>query len=98
MNNLLLNLLPTIATVFLTVAYLPQIIHTFKSKKVEGISLNFWIILNIALTLMLVNATVIMVKFGTWGYFLTECINEGLAFVMLVMVLKYKEKSKNAVS
>lgn len=97
MDNILLNLLPSIATVFLTIAYLPQIIHTFKTKKVDGISLNFWLILNVALILMLTNAIVIFIKFGTWGYMVTEILNEGLAFVMLIMVLKYKD-NKDAVS
>jgi uncharacterized protein with PQ loop repeat len=91
MSNFLLNLLPTIATVFLTLCYLPQIFRTYKTKDVQSMSLSFWILLNLALTCLLINAIVIFIKFGTWGYALTETLNEGLAFVMLIMVIKYKK-------
>lgn len=88
----LLNYLPTIATVFLVAAYIPQVVKTYRTKNVEGISLQFWLLINIALTCLLINATVIFIKFGTWGYMVTEIFNEGLALVMLIMVIKYRKK------
>lgn len=88
----LLNGIASVATVFLTVAYIPQIIQTFRTKNVDGISLQFWILLNIALTLLLINAAVVFATTGVWGYLVTEILNESLAFVMLVMVMKYRRK------
>lgn len=92
LTKILLDYLPIAATVFLTVCYLPQIIKTYRTKDVSGISLPFWVFLNVALSLMLVNSIVIFIEFGTWGYMVTEILNEGLAFVMLVMVLRYKKR------
>lgn len=99
MSGFLLDIVPTIATVFLVAAYIPQVIKTYRTKDVTGVSLPFWMLINVALTLLLINAITIYVKFGTWGYLVTEIFNEGLAFVMLVMVLKYrnKENAKEAV-
>ena len=92
MEQFLLNILPTIATVFLVVAYVPQVVQTFKTKNVEGISLSFWVLINLALTFMLINATKIFFMTGAWGYMVTEIFNEGLALVMLIMVIKYRNK------
>lgn len=94
MEQLLLNLVPTLATVFLVTAYVPQVVQTYKTKNVEGISLSFWVLINIALTLMLINATKMFMVTGAWGYMVAESFNEGLAFVMLVMVIKYRKKKE----
>jgi uncharacterized protein with PQ loop repeat len=90
------NGIASLATFFLVIAYIPQVVRTFKMKEkgVEGISLQFWVLINVALTLLLINAIVVFVKYGTYGYMITETFNEGLAFVMLVMVLKYRKKSR----
>jgi uncharacterized protein with PQ loop repeat len=94
MEHFLLNLLPTIAGVLLGICYIPQIIRTIKTKNVEGISLSFWIILNFALTFLVINAYVVWKVSGAWGYLVTEIFNEGLAFVMLILVFKYRKKNK----
>lgn len=94
MNEFLLNYLPTLATIFLVAAYIPQVIKTFKTKDVTGVSLPFWVLINIALTCLLINAFVIFIKFGTYGYLVAELFNEGLALVMLIMVIKYRKKKE----
>lgn len=86
--------MPSIATVFLVVAYVPQVIQTFKTKNVDGISMSFWLLINIALSLMLVNAIKTFIDTGAWGYMVAEIFNEGLAFVMLIMVLKFRSKKE----
>src|SRR5690625_6475344 len=75
-TTFLLDYLPIAASVFLTVCYLPQIIKTYRTKDVSGISLPFWVFLNVALSLMLVNSIVIFIEFGTWGYMVTEIIKD----------------------
>lgn len=92
MTNFLLNILPSLAGVVLGICYIPQIVYTFKTKNVESMSLGFWSILNVAIFMLLINSIVIFIEFGTWGYMLTELFNFILAFVMLVLVLKYKKK------
>ncbi|WXC03632.1 hypothetical protein WBM82_00480 (plasmid) [Bacillus subtilis] len=56
-------------------------------------SVLFWLSLNVALIFMLVNAIMIFIKFGTWGTMITEALNEALALIMLIMVLKYRKNS-----
>jgi uncharacterized protein with PQ loop repeat len=92
MDKILLDVLPLLATVFLTICYFPQIYRIHKTKDVSSMSLSFWIILNLALTCLLINAFVIFVKFGTYGYLITEILNEGLALTVLVQVIKYRKK------
>lgn len=90
MLNFLLNFLPTVAGVFLGIGYIPQIYKTYTTKDVTNLSLSFWIILNIALSLLVINAVVVFITSGVWGYMVTESFNESLAAVMLIMVVKYK--------
>ncbi|HDR4373504.1 MULTISPECIES: PQ-loop repeat-containing protein [Bacillus cereus group] len=92
MEKLLLELLPIIATVFLSICYIPQIVKNYKTKDVSSISLWFWVLLNIALTLMFTNAFMIYNKFGTYGYLITETFNLGLAMIVLIQVLIYRKK------
>lgn len=92
MINFLLNLLPTIAGILLGICYIPQIAKTYRTKDVESMSTAFWIILNFALTFLVINAVVVFMTSGVWGYMVTEVFNEGLALVTLIMVLKYRKK------
>lgn len=92
MTNFLLNLLPSLAGIVLGICYVPQIIKTYKTKDVSSMSLSFWVLLNIALTFLVINSVVVFIHFGTWGYMVTELFNEGLAAVMLAMVIKYRKK------
>lgn len=89
----LLEVLPVLSTFLLVMAYLPQLIKTYKTKNVEGISLMFWVLMNLALTFMLINALVIFLQFGTFGYLIVETFNEGMALMMLIMVVRYRNKT-----
>lgn len=57
-------------------------------------SLWFWVLLNIALVLMWTNALVIYINFNTYGYLVTETLNEALAFIVLIQILIYRKKKK----
>ena len=92
MTQVLLNVIPIIATVFLIICYFPQLYKTWKSKDVSGISLSFFVMLNIALTLLLINSILLYTVNGNFGYVVTYIINEGLAFAMLILILKYRKK------
>lgn len=91
MNDFMLNLLPSIAGILLGMCYLPQIYKTYKTKNVDGMSLAFWVLLNLALLCLVANSIKVYALTGGWGYMVTEIFNESLAFVMLVMVFKYKK-------
>ncbi|WP_405101721.1 PQ-loop domain-containing transporter [Oceanobacillus sp. FSL H7-0719] len=95
MENFLLNHIATLATFFLVVAYIPQVIHTFKTKDVTGISQSFWILISIALGCLLINATYLLITTGVYGYFITELFNFSLSTAMLIMTLKYKKKGES---
>lgn len=92
MIDILLNIIPMIATIFLVICYLPQIFLTFKSKNVDDISLSFFVMLNIALSLLLINSILLFTQNGNFGYVVTYIFNEGFAAVMLVLILKYRKK------
>lgn len=90
MLNFLLNLLPNVAGILLGVCYIPQIVKTYKTKNVSSMSLSFWAILNVALTLLVANAVVVFLTKGVWGLVIMESFNELLALVMLILVTKYR--------
>jgi len=95
MEAILLELLPLIATVFLTVCYIPQILRNYRTKDVSSLSLWFWVLLSVALGLLWTNAFMIFNAFGTFGYLVTETINLGLALVVLIQVVIYRKDKQN---
>lgn len=90
--SFLLNIIPLVATIFLVICYVPQVIKTFRTKDVESLSLSFFVLLNIALSLLLVNSILLYTQNGNFGYVVSYVFNEGLAFIMMVMILKYRKK------
>lgn len=91
MIKILMNVLPIAATFFLVACYVPQVIQTFKTKDVKSISLAFFAMLNVALTLLLINSIILFTQNGNFGYVFSYICNESLAFAMLVMILKYRK-------
>lgn len=90
-QSFLLNYIATVATFVLVVAYMPQLIRTYKTKDVSGISTVFWVLMTLALFLLLVNSITVFIAHGTWGYMLTEAFNFVLSLAMLVMTIAYKK-------
>lgn len=88
----LLNIIPILATFFLVVCYLPQLVHTLKTKEVKDISLPFFAMLNVALTLLLINSILLFTQNGNFGYVVTYVFNEGFALWMLILIIKYRKK------
>jgi uncharacterized protein with PQ loop repeat len=88
----LLNIIPIVATYFLIACYFPQLKRTWQTKKVDDISLAFFAQLNIALFLLLVNSILLWTQNGNFGYVVAYVFNFGFAFIMLVLILKYRNK------
>ncbi|WP_186786225.1 PQ-loop repeat-containing protein [Paenibacillus agilis] len=94
MDSFLLDIVPMLATIFLTICYFPQIVKNYKTKDVSSMSMPFWILLIVAISLLTVNAFVIFIKFGTFGYLVTEILNLALAVTVLAQVIIYRKKKK----
>lgn len=90
----LLNVLPQIGTVLIGAMYIPQIMKTYKTKDVSSMSFAFWLMLVCALSVLTINAIVVFIVFGTYGFLITEAVNLTLALVVFIQYLKYRNKSK----
>jgi uncharacterized protein with PQ loop repeat len=95
-RTLAYTVLPTLATIFITITYLPQIYKTHKTKKVDDLALGFWVLLNLFLVCMWTNSLFAWIDSGNLGYFITETINWALAIVVLVQILIYRKKNKKS--
>lgn len=88
-----------IASYIVVIAYTPQLWKSYKTKDVSGISLPFWILMNIFLFCMFNNATALWVtthSAGSFGYFITEGLNWGFAIAQLYFVVKYGKEDRKA--
>ncbi|MPM63330.1 hypothetical protein SDC9_110210 [bioreactor metagenome] len=74
-------------------SYIPQIIKTYRIKKVSDISIAFWGFLFIGLSLMEVNA-LHLGTIGIYSYAITETANVFLCGVFLAQVIYYRKKNK----
>lgn len=92
MLNFLITWLPNVATVLLIACYVPQITHLLKTKKTEGLSIPFWIILILALLTFTAFNVCLFIKFGTFFGIITEGANSFLAIVVFSLLLKYRNK------
>jgi uncharacterized protein with PQ loop repeat len=91
MLDKLIAILPNIATVLLVVCYIPQITHLLKTKKTEGLSVFFWVILILALLTFTAYNVCLFIKFGTFFGIITEGANSLLAIVVFGLLLKYRK-------
>lgn len=80
--------LQLVGGMILAVSYVPQIIKTYKVKKVDEISLAFWSMLFVGLSLMEVNALHLM-SLGVYSYAITETFNVLLCGIFTGQVIYY---------
>lgn len=75
------------AAAFLTTAsFIPQAMHTFKTKDVRGISLGMYTAFVVGITLWLVYGLLL----NAWPMILANAITLTLAVAILAMKLKYR--------
>lgn len=86
------NHIATVGALLFILAYSQGIIEVFKTKTADRRMLPFWASINAAVFMLFVNSVYLFVKYGTYGYLIMESFNFGLAFVMLVMTIRYREK------
>jgi uncharacterized protein with PQ loop repeat len=94
MEHFLLNVLPLLSGILLAFSYIPQIVETYKTKRVDGINRNFWIMITLALFGLTVSTGAVWYYKGTYGNFVVELFNVSLAAVMLVLVSTYRKRKE----
>ncbi|MGL5615978.1 MAG: PQ-loop domain-containing transporter [Sarcina sp.] len=85
------NIAQLLGSCTLVYAYFPQIYRLFKYKQAEGMNLQFWTILTIGLTCVAINLSICDVNYFIQG---TQWFNVILAFIVLVLSVKYKRMAK----
>ena len=74
------------AAVLTTSSFVPQAVHTFKTKDVRGISLTMYSIFVVGITLWLVYGLLL----NAWPIVLANTVTLTLAVAILAMKLKYR--------
>lgn len=82
----LTDLIGTLAAVLTTVSFLPQALHTFRTKDVRGISLGMYSAFTLGVALWLVYGLLL----GAWPVVIANVITLALASTILVMKLRYR--------
>ncbi|MBE0474652.1 SemiSWEET transporter [Rhodoferax sp.] len=82
----LTDLIGTLAAVLTTVSFLPQALHTFRTKDVRGISLGMYSIFTLGVAMWLIYGLML----GAWPVVIANCVTLALASGILVMKLRYR--------
>lgn len=85
-----------ISSVWITACYVPQLIKLVRTRSADGISLDFWLNLDIALLALTISTGTIYHLYGTMGAFITEIANLvfALAVTTLVAIIQFKDNKK----
>lgn len=82
----LTDLIGTLAAVLTTISFLPQALHSFRTKDVRGISLGMYSAFTLGVALWLVYGLLL----GAWPVVIANVITLALASTILVMKLRYR--------
>jgi MtN3 and saliva related transmembrane protein len=82
----LIDLIGTLAAILTTLSFLPQALHTFRTKDVKGISLIMYSAFTSGVALWLVYGLLLK----AWPIVIANCITLALASAILVMKLRFK--------
>jgi len=82
----LTDLIGTLAAVLTTISFLPQALHTFRTKDVRGISLGMYSAFTLGVALWLIYGLLL----GAWPVVIANVITLALASTILVMKLRYR--------
>jgi MtN3 and saliva related transmembrane protein len=86
MNMQLSELIGYAAAFLTTSSFVPQALHTFKTKDVRGISLTMYSFFVVGITLWLVYGLML----DAWPIVIANLVTLSLAAAILVMKLKYR--------
>lgn len=74
-----------VAALLTTSSFIPQALHTFRTKDVSGISLGMYSVFTAGISLWLVYGLVL----GAWPIVLANVVTLGLAAAILAMKLRF---------
>ena len=77
----------TVGATLTTVAFLPQVWHTFRTKDVSGISLGMYTVLTMGIALWVAYGCLL----SAWPIIIANGITLALALAILLMKLRYRE-------
>ncbi len=76
----------TLAATLTTASFVPQVLHTLRTKDVSGISLGMYSAFTLGVALWLVYGLLL----GAWPIVIANAITVSLATCILVMKLRYR--------
>ncbi len=79
------DLIGYIAACLTTLSFLPQALHTFRTRDVSGISLGMYTLFTTGVALWLVYGLMLM----AWPLIVANLVTLGLALAILVMKLRF---------
>lgn len=94
MSKFLIDILPIIATIPITLSYFPQLLTMHRGKTAKGVSTKYWAFLSVGLIGLWINAFAVFKEFGTYGYLVKESFDVVMCVTTLIVVLFYKSKEK----
>jgi len=72
-----------------TASFVPQVLHTWKTKSVDDISLRMYSLFTFGLSMWLLYG----IKIGAPSIILANCVTLGLALTILYMKIRYSKKT-----
>lgn len=82
-----IDILGYMAAILTAGSFLPQALHTFKTKDVSGISLGMYSAFTLGVALWIVYGVII----GSWPIAMANGVTLSLALVILIMKIRYHE-------
>jgi MtN3 and saliva related transmembrane protein len=82
----LTDLIGTLAAILTTISFLPQALHTFRTKDVRGISLGMYSAFTLGVAMWLIYGLML----GAWPVVVANLVTLALASAILVMKLRYR--------
>lgn len=83
----IVDIIGSIAAFLTTASFVPQALHTFRTKDVKGVSLGMYSVFTVGVALWLVYG----ILMGAWPIVISNFITTSLAASILVMKLRYRE-------
>lgn len=91
-NEMTIVYMTVISSVWITLCYIPQVVELLRTKNADGISVDFWLNLNVALLALTISTLSVGVIHGSWGAFITEVLNLLFALTVLYLVVSYRKQ------
>ncbi len=87
----LIDTIGYVAACLTTLSFVPQALHTFKTKDVSGISLAMYCAFTLGVALWLIYGLLLR----AWPIVMANTITISLAVIILMMKLRYRQTSRN---